>query len=296
MRRGARHQQGHEPHYTFLVIDAVTGQDAVAHGADLPRDAGALGHHRHQARLRRARRRGALGARRRRPAGRLRLDGREAGDFDLFYPDRMASRILGMGDVLSLIEQAERTMDADVVAESAGRMMSGTFTLDDFMAQLNQVRKMGSLGGIMKMMPGVTKEMRSAASNVDDGRAEQGRGDHPLDDAKANGATGHPRRVAPHAHRPRVGHQRGAVNQLLKQFAEMRKMMKQMGSGAHAGDARHGPHGEHGRARQRRAQRGVPRGLRGAGRGHGRGRKSVRSGGPKNKKKKGGRVTPPKQR
>jgi len=90
--------------------------------------------------------------------------GEKLADFDLFHPDRMASRILGMGDVMSLIEQAERTMDPDVVAESAGRMMSGTFTLDDFMSQLNQVRKMGSLGGIMKMMPGVTKEMRSAAA------------------------------------------------------------------------------------------------------------------------------------
>ena len=73
-----------------------------------------------------------------------------------------------MGDALTLIEQAERTMDADVVAESAGRMMSGTFTLDDFLSQLNQVRKMGSLGGLMRLMPGVTKEMRSAAANVDD--------------------------------------------------------------------------------------------------------------------------------
>ena len=95
--------------------------------------------------------------------------GEKIADFDLFYPERMASRILGMGDVLSLIEQAERTMDPSVVAESAGRMMSGTFTLDDFLAQLNQVRKMGSLGGIMKLMPGVTKEMRTAASNVDEG-------------------------------------------------------------------------------------------------------------------------------
>jgi len=64
-------------------------------------------------------------------------------DFELFHPDRMASRILGMGDVLSLIEQAEQRMDADVLAEGAGRMMSGTFTLDDFLAQMGQVRKMG---------------------------------------------------------------------------------------------------------------------------------------------------------
>ena len=69
--------------------------------------------------------------------------GEKIADFDLFYPERMASRILGMGDVLTLIEQAERTMDADVVAESAGRMMSGTFTLDDFLAQLGPGAKDG---------------------------------------------------------------------------------------------------------------------------------------------------------
>ena len=113
-----------------------------------------------------------------------------------------------MGDVLSLIEQAERTMDADVVAESAGRMMSGTFTLDDFLAQLNQVRKMGSLGGLMKLMPGVTKEMRAAASNVDD---------RELDKVEAIIRSMTPRerrepvdhrRVAAHAHRARLGHDR----------------------------------------------------------------------------------------
>jgi signal recognition particle subunit SRP54 len=63
-------------------------------------------------------------------------------------------------------------------------MMSGTFTLDDFLAQLNQVRKMGSLGGLMKLMPGVTKEMRSAASNVDEGELNKRRSDRALDDAQ----------------------------------------------------------------------------------------------------------------
>ena len=81
----------------------------------------------------------------------------------------MADRILGMGDVLSLIEQAERTMDQDAVAKSADRMMEGRFTLEDFLEQLQQVRKMGSLGGIMKLLPGMSKEMRQAADQIDDG-------------------------------------------------------------------------------------------------------------------------------
>ena len=158
--------------------------------------------------------------------------GEKMEDFDLFYPERMASRILGMGDVLSLIEQAERTMDADVVAESAGRMMSGTFTLDDFLAQLNQVRRMGSLGGIMKLMPGVTKEMRSAANNIDDGEIAKV-------EAIMRSMTPRERRdptIIDGSRRTRIA--RGsatsvaAVNQLLKQFAEMRKMMRQMGNGS----------------------------------------------------------------
>src|SRR5487761_1961893 len=75
--------------------------------------------------------------------------GERLGDFDLFHPDRMADRVLGMGDVLSLIEQAERTMDRDSVTKSATRLMEGRFTLDDFLEQLQQVRKLGSLGGIL---------------------------------------------------------------------------------------------------------------------------------------------------
>src|SRR6204780_20424 len=220
------------PHYTFLVIDAVTGQDAV-HTArsfhdvlelsglivtklDYDARGGAV-----------LSARGVVG----RPVV-FASSGEKMADFGLFYPDRMASRILGMGDVLSLIEQAERTMDADVVAESAGRMMSGTFTLDDFMAQLNQVRKMGSLGGIMKLMPGVTKEMRSAASNVDEGEINRV-------EAIMRSMTVKERRepsIIDGSRRTRIAKGSAtsvsAVNQLLKQFGEMRKMMRQMGNGS----------------------------------------------------------------
>src|ERR1700724_3458183 len=85
----------------------------------------------------------------------------------------MAERILGMGDVRSLIEQAERTMDSDEVAKSASRLMQGQFTLEDFLSQLRQVKKMGSLGGLMKLMPGMSKEMRQAAGQIDDGEVSR---------------------------------------------------------------------------------------------------------------------------
>jgi signal recognition particle subunit SRP54 len=206
----------------------------------------------------------------------------------------MASRILGMGDVLSLIEQAERTMDADVVAESAGRMMSGTFTLDDFMAQLNQVRKMGSLGGIMKLMPGVTKEMRSAANNVDEGEIAKV-------EAIVRSMTPKERRdpnIIDGSRRTRIA--RGsatsvaAVNQLLKQFGEMRKMMRQMGSGSMP--QMPGGLGRMASMAAKGAKSGgeeLPAGFEALGAGMA---SAAASRGGKNKKKKGGRVTPPKQR
>ena len=288
--------QATSPQYTFLVIDAVTGQDAVVtarsfHDAlaltgiivtklDYDARGGAV-----------LSARGVVG----RPVV-FASTGEKLADFDLFHPDRMASRILGMGDVLSLIEQAERTLDPDVVAESAGRMMSGTFTLDDFLAQLNQVRKMGSLGGLMKLMPGVTKEMRAAASNVDDGELNKV-------EAIIRSMTPRERRdpaVIDGSRRMRIAGGSGtnvkAVNQLLKQFGDMRKMMKQLSGGATPNLP-----GGMGRmatlAARAGAQRGVevPPGFEALGAGIQSGAPKAR-GGNKNKKKKGGRVTPPKER
>jgi signal recognition particle subunit SRP54 len=282
------------PQYTFLVIDAVTGQDAVQtarsfHDAleltglivtklDYDARGGAV-----------LSARGVVG----RPVV-FASTGEKISDFDLFYPDRMASRILGMGDVLSLIEQAERSMDPNVVAESAGRMMSGAFTLDDFLAQLGQVRKMGSLGGIMKLMPGVTKEMRTAASNVDEG--ELGRVE-----AIVRSMTPKERRdpsIIDGSRRTRIA--RGsatsvsAVNQLLKQFGEMKKMMRQMGNGGTP--QMPGGLGRMAGLAARQAAKGeqqLPAGFEALGAGMA---SAAASRGGKNKKKKGGRVTPPKQR
>jgi signal recognition particle subunit SRP54 len=284
------------PKYTFLVIDAVTGQDAVAtarsfHEAlelsglivtklDYDARGGAV-----------LSARGVVG----RPVV-FASTGEKLADFDLFYPDRMASRILGMGDVMSLIEQAERTMDPDIVAASAGRMMSGTFTLDDFLAQLNQVRKMGSLGGLMKLMPGVTKEMRTAASNVDEGELNRVeaivRSMTPLERRDPSVIDGSRRTRIAKGSATSVS----AVNQLLKQFSEMRKMMRQMGNGG--SPALPGGLGKMASLAARGAGRGeaLPAGFEALGQGMASAASAPRGGGGKNKKKKGGRVTPPKQR
>src|SRR5271168_5019371 len=223
--------QATQPHYTFLVIDAMIGQDAVttakAFHETLELDAVILSKLDGDARGGAALSvKGVVG----KPIA-FASTGERLADFDLFHPDRMADRILGMGDVLSLIEQAERTMDTDEVTKSASRLMQGHFTLDDFLSQLRQVKKMGSLGGLMKLMPGVTKEMRQAAGQIDDGEIARVEAIVcSMTPAEREDVT-----LLDGSRRSRIARGSGStvaeVNTLLKQFKEMQKMMKGMASG-----------------------------------------------------------------
>ncbi|HEY1830504.1 MAG TPA: signal recognition particle protein [Acidimicrobiales bacterium] len=220
-----------QPHYTFLVIDAMIGQDAVATAKafheTLELDAVILSKLDGDARGGAALSvKGVVG----KPIA-FASTGERLADFDLFHPDRMADRILGMGDILSLIEQADRVMDQGEVAKSASRLMQGQFTLEDFLSQLRQVKKMGSLGGLMKLMPGMNKEMRQAAGQIDDkevGKVE----------AIVSSMTPGERNdvnLLDGSRRSRIARGSGTsiqdVNTLLKQFKEMQKMMKGMASG-----------------------------------------------------------------
>ncbi len=220
-----------QPHYTFLVIDAMIGQDAVATAKafhDTLELSGVIltkldGDARGGAALSV---KGVVG----KPIA-FASTGERLADFDLFHPDRMADRILGMGDVLSLIEQAERTMDTDEVAKSASRLMQGQFTLEDFLSQLRQVKKMGSLGGLMRLMPGMSKEMRQAAGQIDDGEVAKVEAIVcSMTPAERNDVA-----LLDGSRRSRVARGSGTsiqdVNALLKQFKEMQKMMKGMASG-----------------------------------------------------------------
>jgi signal recognition particle subunit SRP54 len=157
--------------------------------------------------------------------------GEKLDDFDLFHPDRMADRILGMGDVLSLIEQAERTLDKDVSAKGAAAILEGRFTLEDFLEQLQQVKKLGSISGVLSHLPGVPKDVKEASSAVDDGQIGQVEAiirsmtpKERIDPGLVDGS----RRV-------RIANGSGTstadVNALLKQFREMQKLMKGMGKG-----------------------------------------------------------------
>ncbi len=283
------------PHYTFLVIDSSTGQDAVQTARafhdtlelsgvivtklDYDARGGAV-----------LSARGVIG----RPVV-FASSGVRISDFDLFHPERMASRLLGMGDMLSLIEQAERHMDPEVIAESAGRMMSGTFTLDDFLTQMNQVRKMGNLGGLMRLVPGVTKEMRNAASNIDEKELNRVEGIvHSMTRAER-----HNPKIIDSSRRSRIARGAGttvpAVNQLLKQFTEMQKMMKQMG-GSSMPQLPGGLGKMAGMAARAQARGELPAGLGSMPAALAKAPGASGASGGNKKKKKGGRVTPPKQR
>jgi signal recognition particle subunit SRP54 len=292
--------QAVNPDYTFLVIDAVTGQDAV-HTARAFHDTLALtglivtklDYDARGGAVLSAR--GVVG----RPVV-FASSGEKLADFDLFYPDRMASRILGMGDILSLIEQAERTLDPEIAADATGRMMSGNFTLDDFLVQLNQIRKMGSLGGLMKLMPGMNKDMRDAAKNVDDGQLNK-------IEAIIRSMTPKERRnpgIIDGSRRQRIANGCGQtvneVNQLLKQFDQMKKMMKTLGKGGMPAMPGMPGMGKMAGLAQRMAGGAgeLPPGFEALGAGMATARPGQPSSGAGkgNKKKKGGRVTPPKTR
>ena len=168
--------------------------------------------------------------------------GEKLEDFDLFHPDRMASRILDMGDMLTLIEQAERAFDQDQAAEMAGKLVSGeTFTFEDFIDQLLMVRKLGPIGNLLGMLPGAAQN-REMLSQIDDSQL-----DRVL--AIVRSMTPEERRspkIINGSRRARIaggaGVSIGEVGDLVVRFFEAQKMMRQMLGGGIAGNARHARH------------------------------------------------------
>jgi signal recognition particle subunit SRP54 len=169
--------------------------------------------------------------------------GERPDDFETFHPDRMASRILGMGDVLTLIEKAEREYDSGVAEKSLQRLQSGRFTFDDFLEQLAQVKKMGPLTGVLGMLPGIPKEVRQAKiEDRDVARVEAiVRSMTPAERDDPSLISGSRRlRIANGS-----GMTTGDVNNLLRQFKEMQKVMKSLPSlaGGGRGKAKKGKKG-----------------------------------------------------
>jgi signal recognition particle subunit SRP54 len=216
-----------QPNYTFLVIDAMTGQDAVTtaenFNATLAIDGVILTKLDGDAR-------GGAALSVKEVIGKpiaFASVGEKLENFEPFFPDRMAQRILGMGDMLSLIEKAEQAFEMDKAEEAAARLLDGQFTFDDFLEQMRQVRKMGSLNSIIGMIPGMPKEARNA--NIDDRELDR-------IEAIINSMT-KTERAKPDlingSRRMRIaagsGTSVGEVTRLVKQFADVQKMMKRMG-------------------------------------------------------------------
>jgi signal recognition particle subunit SRP54 len=158
--------------------------------------------------------------------------GERADALEPFYPDRMASRILGMGDVLSLIERAQETFDQDRVAELQKKMRTNTFDLEDFLQQMRQLKRMGPLSQIMDMIPGMSKLMKQAGdASLEESELKQ-------IEAIILSMTPHERRhpeVIGGSRRRRIARGSGTtpadVNQLLNQFKQAQHMMKAMAGG-----------------------------------------------------------------
>ncbi|MEJ7800318.1 MAG: signal recognition particle protein [Ilumatobacter sp.] len=217
------------PDYTFLVIDAMTGQDAVqtaeAFHATLQIDGVILSKLDGDAR-------GGAALSVKEVIGRpiaFASTGEKLDEFDQFHPDRMAGRILGMGDMMTLIEQAEQAFEAEEAEQAAARLMDGQFTLDDFLEQMQAIKKMGPLSGILGMMPGMPKELKNAKIDDDDLK--------PIE-AIIRSMTAEERarpQLINGSRRARIakgsGTDTGEVSRLVKQFGDMQKMMKKMGMG-----------------------------------------------------------------
>ena len=155
--------------------------------------------------------------------------GEKLDQIDLFYPERMADRILGMGDVMSLIEKAQDVMDEEKAMKSIDRLKKGTFGLDDMLEQLQQVRRMGPLSGIMKMIPGMPKNI----PNIND---EDTNKQFKKTEAIIRSMTFEERRhpdILRASRKQRIAKGAGVevvdVNRLLKQFEQSQLVMKQMG-------------------------------------------------------------------
>jgi len=156
--------------------------------------------------------------------------GEKLTDFDVFHPDRMASRILDMGDVLTLIEQAEKAFDQEEALRAAEKLTGGDFTLDDFLAQMQQLKKLGSMTSILKMLPGMG-QIRDQIENFDEREIDRVeaiiRSMTPAERANP--------KIIDGSRRSRIAKGSGRtvsdVNGLVDRFFEARKMMMQMARG-----------------------------------------------------------------
>ena len=229
MREARRVKEAIDPHHVVMACDAMTGQDAVIQARAFMKEVDTTGFV--LTKIDGDARGGAalsITAVTGRPvffAG----TGERPEDLEPFYPDRMASRIMGMGDVLSLIDKAQENLDQEKAAETAEKMLSARFTLEDFLVQMQEVRKLGPLQDLLAMLPSVPGGKNALKDlEVDDGQL--GRAEAIIQsmtrEERQNPA------IIGGSRRSRIARGSGAttadVNALLKEFEQAKKMMKSM--------------------------------------------------------------------
>jgi signal recognition particle subunit SRP54 len=227
----ARIRKRVKPHDVLLIVDAMTGQDAVGvaesfsevaefDGVVMTKLDGDA--------------RGGAALSIKAVTGKPILfasTGEKLEDFDRFHPDRMSSRILGMGDVLTLIEKAEQQVDEKQALDLQQKLEKNQFTLEDFLQQMRQVRKMGPISGLLGMMPGMGAMKQLKNADIDEGELDRVEAIilsmTPGERADPGLINGSRRKRIANGSGTKVQH----VNRLVKQFDQMRLMMRQMTSG-----------------------------------------------------------------
>ncbi len=229
MKEARRVKDVIRPHHVLMACDSMTGQDAVVQAREFMREVDVTGFILTKMD---GDSRGGAAVSITHVTGRpifFAGIGEKLGDLEPFYPDRMASRILGMGDVLTLIEKAEKEMDQEKAAEAAEKMARAQFTLEDFLEQMRQVKKLGPIQDLLAMLPGIA----GAKEQLKDLQVEES--EMARTEAIICSMTPEERRnpaIIGGSRRLRIARGSGTttheVNALLKQFAQARKMMKSM--------------------------------------------------------------------
>ena len=220
------------PAEVLLVVDAMTGQDAVNVAETFNKKLGISGVI--LSKLDGDTRGGAALSVKQVTGAPIKLasTGEKLGDLEVFHPDRMASRILGMGDILSLVDRAQAEFDEKQAAALVAKIRKQQFDLEDFLEQLNQIKKLGSFSQILGMLPGVDKKMLDMVDT--DENAKKMVHIEAIIKSMTPQERHNPKVIAANR-KIRIAKGSGTrvqdVNQLLKQFAEMQKMMKQFSGG-----------------------------------------------------------------
>ena len=234
MKQARRIKDATGPQHVLMACDAMTGQDAVIQARAFMQEVDTTGFI--LTKLDGDARGGAalsITAATGRPVYFVGT-GEKPEDLEPFYPDRMAGRILGMGDVLSLIDKATERLDQDAARASAEKMLKNQFTFDDFLIQLREMRKLGPIGDLLKMLPGVPggkNAMKEMAEAIDDGDLSRAEAMILSMTSEERGNPG----IISGSRRLRIANGSGVttadVNGLLKDFEGARKMMRGMMAG-----------------------------------------------------------------